>query len=330
MLLRFEVSDTGIGISPDTLGKIFDPRQHTLPNNCASHAQSPQALVCEWGVRFYFSTRVRDAAGMYVSHIAYADFAPDLKTLLGVSQSTVIPLGGAGCFDEHGIFPVNILDLGHKILGFTTGWSRRCSVSAESSIGLTVSEDGGNTFARHGDGPVMSSSLHEPFLVADAFALQANNVYHMYYIFGLRWTQSDSDTQPERVYKIAHATSTDAITWERNATLLIPDRLHEDECQALPTVFRHEGRWHMYFCFRERSDFRTGTGKGYRLGYAHSSDMLNWVRDDENAGISCSDTGWDSEMMCYPTVFSFADKTYLAYNGNEFGKAGFGLAVLDE
>jgi hypothetical protein len=34
-------------------------------------------------------------------------------------------------------------------------------------------------------------------------------------------------------------------------------------------------------------------------------------------------------MMCYPHLFAIEGHTYLAYNGNEFGRHGFGLAVLE-
>jgi hypothetical protein len=33
--------------------------------------------------------------------------------------------------------------------------------------------------------------------------------------------------------------------------------------------------------------------------------------------------------MCYPHLFTCGGKTYLAYNGNEFGRAGFGVAELE-
>ena len=45
------------------LGKIFDPTEHALPNNCLEFAQSPQALVMSDRVRVYFSTRERDSIG---------------------------------------------------------------------------------------------------------------------------------------------------------------------------------------------------------------------------------------------------------------------------
>ena len=85
----------------------------------------------------------------------------------------------------------------------------------------------------------------------------------------------------------------------------------------------------MYFCHRHSFDFRANRQNAYRLGYAYSDDLVNWTRDDENCGISTTEGDWDSDMMCYPHIFECDSKIYLLYNGNEFGKFGFGLAVLD-
>jgi hypothetical protein len=64
------------------------------------------------------------------------------------------------------------------------------------------------------------------------------------------------------------------------------------------------------------------------VGYAYSYDAVNWFRDDENVGIELSKEGWDSEMMHYPHVFNVNGQHYMIYNGNEFGKYGFGIAKL--
>jgi predicted GH43/DUF377 family glycosyl hydrolase len=109
---------------------------------------------------------------------------------------------------------------------------------------------------------------------------------------------------------------------------IITDSFNEDECQALPTVTKIGNRYHMYFCYRQATDFRKNPARGYRLGYAWSDDLVNWVRDDANAGITFSENGWDAEMMCYPHIFQCDGKVYLLYNGNEFGKYGFGIAEL--
>lgn len=311
------------------LGKIFDPMEHKLPSNCVEFAQSPQALVLEDRVRVYFSTRVRDSIGKYLSHIAFVEFDNSFDKVLRVSTEEVIPLGGLGCFDEHGIFPMHVVPDGKRVLAYTTGWNRKVSVSADASIGLAISHDGGLTFQKLGIGPVMASSLYEPFLVADAFVLKREGVFHMWYIYGTTWKHYSAEEAPDRVYKIAYASSQDGIHWKRDSKLIVADKLNEDECQALPTVFESEGKFHMYFCYRQAHGFRKDSESAYRLGYAYSDDLVNWVRDDEAAGISVSKDGWDSQMQCYPHTFKVGDKIYMLYNGNEFGRTGFGLATLE-
>ena len=34
-------------------------------------------------------------------------------------------------------------------------------------------------------------------------------------------------------------------------------------------------------------------------------------------------------MICYPFVFEHKVNKYMLYNGNDYGKDGFGLAVLE-
>lgn len=314
------------------LGMVFDLKKTQLPIGIGQFAQSPQTLVFDDFVRIYFSTREYDAAtSKFLSVIAYIDFDKAFKTILNISSHKVIELGGLGSFDEHGIFPINILRHKEKILAYTCGWSRRVSVSVDTSTGLAYSTNNGETFEKVGTGPVLTSSLREPFLVGDSFVTVYNDVFHMWYIYGERWLTPTSVEPPARVYKIAYARSDDGINWNKNeGQQIISDVLGADECQALPTVLKIGNRYHMYFCFRYATDFRNNPERGYRLGYAWSDDLVHWTRDDNNAGIEKSAEGWDSEMMCYPHIFQCDDQVYLLYNGNEFGKYGFGLAKLEQ
>ena len=102
-----------------------------------------------------------------------------MQRVIHTATDTVIPLGALGCFDEHGIFPMNVLRVGDAVHAFTCGWSRRMSVPVETAIGRAVSYDGGRTFVRLGPGPVMAALPHEPFLVGDPFVLVRDGVWHM-------------------------------------------------------------------------------------------------------------------------------------------------------
>jgi hypothetical protein len=35
-------------------------------------------------------------------------------------------------------------------------------------------------------------------------------------------------------------------------------------------------------------------------------------------------------MVCYPFVFDHGGRRYMFYNGNGYGKSGFGVAVLQD
>jgi len=310
-------------------GKIFDPTEHTLPNGCIQFAQSPQALVFDDFVRIYFSTRSVDTNGKFLSHIAFVDMRKNLRDVIRVSDKTVIPLGGPGCFDEHGIFPMNVVRHGDLVYGYTCGWSRRVSVSVDTAVGLAISRDNGLTFECIGPGPVLSASLHEPCLVGDGFVLVIDGVFHMWYIFGTGWKTYAPDAAPDRTYKIGHATSPNGVNWTKEeARQIVSDRLGPDESQALPTVVKIGSRYHMFFCYRESFDFRKSKGRGYRIGHAWSGDLYTWIRDDDAPKLDGTPGAWDSDMQCYPHVFECDSKVYLLYNGNEFGRHGFGLAEL--
>jgi len=314
----------------EKLGKIFDPTQHRLPDDCAQFAQSPQALVFDDFVRIYFSTRSADKeSGKYLSHIAFVDMRKNFREIIRVSDKTVIPLGALGSFDEHGIFPMSVVRHGDAVYGYTCGWNRRVSVSVDTAIGLAISRDEGLTFQRIGDGPVLAASLHEPCLVGDGFVKIIGGVFHMWYIFGTGWRRFSPDSPPDRIYKIGHALSGDGINWTKEeARQIIADRLGVDESQALPTVIAIDDRHHLFFCYRQSSDFRKNKDRGYRIGHACSDDLKNWTRNDDDPLLDVSPGDWDSDMVCYPHVFECDGTVYLLYNGNEFGRYGFGLAVL--
>lgn len=316
----------------EKIGKIFTPSEHDLIAGPGLFAQSPQVLLRQdGGRRVFFSTRERDAQapGKFVSRVSYADFNADLTQLEGVAHHEVLARGPLGAFDEHGVFPLNPLPVDGEVWGYTTGWTRRVSVSVDTGIGLVKSTDGGTTFQRHGIGPVLGPSLHEPFLVGDAFVVRTPEAFRMWYIFGQRWVRETETSEPDRVYKIAQATSSDGVHWQKSdGCAVIPDVLGENECQALPSVVQFEGRYHMVFCYRDVHGFRTDPTKGYRIGYAWSEDAQTWHRADEDLPLTGTPGSWDSDMQCYPHLFVMQGHMYLLYNGNAFGREGFGLAKV--
>ena len=303
-------------------GRIFIPQDYGL-----NYSKSPQALVFDDHVRVYFSYCVEDGPKLK-SRVGYVDYDRNFSKILRVSKD-VIEDGALGTFDEHGIFPFSpFLDHNGTVCALTTGWNRKQSVSTETAIGLVKSADGGNSFERVGTGPVLTANLNEPFLVCDGFmAGRESGDYVMFYIYGTGWNIYEGSDEPERTYRIAMAVSDDLLNWKRDSRQLIPEK-ETGEAQALPSVIRLGNKWHMFFCYRHTVGFRDDPRRGYRIGYAYSDDMMDWTRDDKALSVQWDE--WCSDMQCYPNVFAINDSVYLLYNGNRFGKEGFGLLRLED
>ena len=312
------------------LGHLFDPTEHHLTSGCVSHARAPQPLELADRVRVFFCAQTQLVDGKCISVPHYCDLSKDLHSLLAVSSHQIIEPGRLGEFDEHGIFPLSIFRCEAKTWAYTTGWSRRTSTPVEMAIGLATAGPDAGSFAKHGmGGPIMTAHADESCMVGDACVRFLRGSYHMWYIFSQGWLKPESSGLVERTYRIAHATSSDGINWRRDAKYQIPADLG-DECQAMPAVFEWNGCYQMVFCFRSAFDFRSNKSASYRLGYARSKDLSNWERDDRALGIERPVSGWDSEMMCYPGVTKIQDRIYLFYNGNNFGRNGFGAFLLED
>lgn len=312
----------------EKLGKIYDPRDHKSRSWVQEFAQSPCALIYKNHLRVYFCSRPAPTSdNQYLSYLSYIDLdRNNLLKIVNICREPILSLGAYGTFDEFGTNPISVIRDDNNVHVYYAGWTRCESVPFNGAIGLAISRDNGNTFTRQGEGPVLSFSHDEPFLIGSPRVRKFNNKWYLWYVSGKEWLQSTD--KPEPVYKIRMASSEDGINWVKFGKDLIEDKLGNNECQACPDVTFFDGKYHMFFSYRHSHNYKSEEG-GYRIGYASSIDMIHWVRCDEVAGITSSEHGWDSEMVSYPNLFLLEDETYMLYQGNEMGRFGFGLAKLN-
>lgn len=305
------------------LGMILDLSK----NDSLDWSQGPQVLLRNQEIRVFFSTRRREG-DFYFSDITFVDFDNQFKELKRFASKPVIDRGNLGTFDHDGIFPFHVFrtsDTNPRIFAFTCGWKRKLSVDIDMAIGIAQSQDGGETFSRLGEGPILAANLREPFLIGDPFVFFSKGLFHMLYICGNRWMTS-SDGRKERQYSIVRASSGDLISWDRPSEMIIPARL-VNEAQAMPSLIEIDGVYHLIYCYRDVFDFRSNPQKSYKIGHAFSHDLIKWHTTDFT--IPAGELGaWDSEMQCYPHIFEVEDRVYILYNGNSFGRFGIGLVQL--
>lgn len=298
-----------------------------LPQNSntwmKTHAQVPTPLGHGDFIRVYFSSRPERS----LSLTTFVDLeAQEPARVLQVHEKPILELGKPGTFDEHGIMPSCAVEQAGEVYLYYSGWSRAASVPYTNSTGLAISQDGGSTFKKVSDGPILSKSLHDPYSATSPCVIKDGNDWHMWYCSGTGWLKIQD--KYEHIYDIKYAHSSDGIIWHPSGQTMIQAR-NEGEAITRPFVIKKDGHYHMWFCYRGSQDFRDGTD-AYRIGYASSVDAFHWQRDDEKAGITPSKDGWDSKMIAYPSVLLHSDRMYMFYNGNGFGSDGFGYAVLEK
>lgn len=308
-------------------GQLFDLSNYKDWGN--THGQVPYFIDIDGNQKIFFTSRPpKNADGSYVSYIHAVDVAIhngdfQVKKLY---DKPFLPLGQIGEFDEFGSMPCSVIKHPEKneVWLYYVGWSRKVSSPYDCAIGLAISTDGGQTFSKYLKGPIVAANATDPFVLGCPRVHYFNNKWYMFYLTGIKWL--DFNGKKECFYKLKIATSSDGIEWKRNNKFIIPER-YEDECQTCASVFELDGIFHMYFTYRHSIDFRNPE-RGYRIGYAYSKDLETWERNDEVGNFSVSDTGWDSEMVCYPNVNKIDHKVIMFYCGNSFGINGFGYAEM--
>jgi hypothetical protein len=293
-------------------GRIFGPP--------GIHAQGPTVLPCDNFLRIYFATRLQPG----VSSPAYIDVdRDDPKKIVATHNAPFLELGGRGSFDEFGIQPCEVLRNKDEVWLYYTGWSRGTTVSYILGIGLAVSLDDGATFKKAYPGPIVGRAKYEPFMAMAPCILREAEAWHMWYGSGIGFFETEGKFEPH--YVVKYAASADGVDWEQ-ALLPCLEPRSPTESSTRPSVIKCDNVYHMWFAYRGAHDFRGGKNS-YRIGYARSTNRLNWERDDGSAGIAASTAGWDSAMITYPYVIRIKDRYLMFYNGNGFGASGFGYAI---
>jgi len=148
----------------------------------------------------------------------------------------------------------------------------------------------------------------------------------MWYTSCTNWRLTEGRWTP--FYDIKYAESGDGIDWRSTGIVCIA-ACNEDEAIGHPCVWKDDRCYKMLYSYRTGSAFRTDRSVSYRIGYAESIDGLTWERKDEESGISPSESGWDSQMIEYASIYAYGGRKYLLYNGNDFGASGLGYAVME-
>lgn len=264
--------------------------------------------------KIYFSSR----DGLNRSYTGYVII--DINNpacCLEISCDPILSPGLLGQFDDSGAMATWVTTYKNINYLYFIGWNLGVTVPFRNSIGLAISQKGGK-YAKYLNGPILDRSLTEPHFVASCCVLPDSDIWRMWYLSCTGWDIKNG--VPEHRYHIKYAESENGIQWTRRGEISIDYADDNEYAISRPSVLRDGDIWKMWFSHR---------GKAYRIGYAESTNGRDWRRLDNQVGINVSIDGWDSEMIEYPFVFDHKGSRYMLYNGNGYGKTGFGLAIME-
>lgn len=300
-------------MSWEKLGKIYDAKR--IDKDLISHASNPMPIFLEDDkFRIFFSGRDHKNR----SSVGYVDIDVKQRKVIGHCEGVIIAFGRQDSFYSHGISVGNNNFNNGKNYVYFMGWNIPKGGHWRGDIGrLELTNK--STLILAPDVPFLGIDQEDPISLSYPFVLFHEGIYKMWYGSTVSWESENG----EMIHVIKYATSDDGEHWEKHG-VAIPYELGVAQAFSRPSVIIDDNGYHMWY------SYRSGTGTTYRIGYAYSANGKDWTRAHEKAGIDVSDAGWDSEMICYPFVFEHNDTRYMLYNGNDFGRFGFGLAIWKE
>jgi hypothetical protein len=283
----------------------------------ADSALQPTPLVTgPNSIRIYCG--MRDKGG--ISRIGYVDVVKEHDNLkvIGVSKEPVLDVGLPGTFDDNGVVPSAVVKRNDGLYLFYAGYQLVKNVRFLVLGGLARSNDGGVSFQRYQNTPILERTNDEFLFRVLHSIFYDKGRWRAWYGGGNHFETHEGRTLP--VYDIRYMESEDGINFPSNGTTVLENGESEHRV-GRPYVVKKSEQYYMFF------GASTPTIP-YRLTYAKSNDGNQWERQAD-LGLSYSQDDFDSQMSAYPCIVELEGKTYMIYNGNEYGKFGFGYALLE-
>ncbi|MBI3866478.1 MAG: hypothetical protein HY290_31745 [Planctomycetia bacterium] len=294
------------------LGLIFAPAgEHPW---MVSHASNPTPEPRgDDVIRVYFGCR--DASNR--AHIAWVDLEMgNAPRVIRIADEPVVAPGPQGGFDDSGTSMGCLVQDGDRTLLYYLGWNLGVTVPWRNSIGLAIRERPDGPFVKYSPAPLLDRATCDPYTLSYPFVARDNEGWRMWYGSNLAWGSHEKDMH----HVIKYARSRDGIHWERTGEVALGLEGGDEIAVCRPWVEDRGSSQRLWYCHR---------GAAYRLGLAESRDGRTWNRVPLPKELDVSPTGWDSEMLAYPARLDHRGRQYLFYNGNGYGKTGFGVAVAD-
>jgi hypothetical protein len=296
-----------------SLGLLFDVQSKYEWMN--SHAALPTVIkISNEYFRIFFSTR--DTSNR--SHATFVDlnfqhWNPGKKIIHTQKKPTFSP-GKIGFFDDCGVTVSTFLTTKSGMYAYYLGWAQKSTTPFSNEIGIAAVDKNYN-FSRIQNLPIYGRTEEEPLTFGYPTILKFNNKISMYYDGIKEW-----NPQNPSMYKfnLREAILNKKNKWIYSNKELI--KLKSNERAITRPAFMILGKKLIMI-------YSLDVAGKYEFAAACKNKEGKWIRLRNFTFIN-SGYEWDSIDNCYPSIFESNNEFYMLYNGNGYGKSGFGIAKL--
>ncbi|MBS0409506.1 MAG: hypothetical protein JSR86_06285 [Proteobacteria bacterium] len=281
----------------------------------ASHAMVPTPLVLEDRVRVFYAACDADMRG----RVFFADIEHDPPhRVIGRSAGPVMDVGAPGTFDADGVNPLQVFADGDGLALLYVGWRRGPAETPYTLLtGLARSRDGGLSFQGERE-PLLAPAPGERLFRTAASISPAADGWRMIYVGGDAFID-DAAGKRSPLYGLRELRSADRLAWPGGGReLLAPDRAAGQTGFGRPVVWTPGGGAPVLMV-------SIRTEAGYTL-VETPLDALEAGRPAFKPVLAGPADPWEAEMTCFGAPCVVGERELLFYNGNGFGRTGFGLA----
>lgn len=298
------------------LGRLYCPSNFGRHSKLASHAANPLPIHLGGNIYriFYCGRDINNRSSVGAVDI-------DIRRLKIVREhlEPFFEYGSPDSFYPQGVSIGNVYRVNKDTYILFMGWNHPHDGQWRGTIGrLKVNPD--FTLNRNSGELLLGRDEIDPLSLSYPWVLKMpSGEYRMWYGSTRSWDIGNR----EMLHVIHGASSVDGNNWIREG-LVVPFILGKAQAFSRPNVLANSnGSFDMWL------SYKGGNGVSYRIGYASSENGTTWKLELDKSGISVSEAGWDSQMIAYPHVFEHLGERYMLYNGNGYGRTGFGLAVME-
>ena len=309
-------------------GYLFDTKD--IPNRNLFGGRTPVPLKV-------FNSKIVFAVGCYESRKSTAiglgtlnitEDGDDLKFACDINsfQYPWIPRGALGTYSDHGIIPSCAIKLNKKSYAlYTIGFDSKNATIFSASSGLVIlNED--LSVAKIYEGPILERGPDDPYWAASPYVIKIASNYHMLYTSAIGYKNSGEDKILHHQYVIKSKKSLSHLYFPTESHLFINKESNNEYAIARPSVINHKGTYHLFYCKRE-----TSYSKDYQI-FCRSNENFSLLNLSPEKHVNISNLVDNNfiNCKCYPYPFTHNGKLYVLYNGRDYGKTGFRIAVFNQ